>query len=1003
MSTTSPATIDEIYLAASELDDGAARATFLDQACAGHPDLRQRVERLLRAQPHAEYFLESVAAPGLVPAVNQPTDDKPLGTSIGPYKLREVLGEGGMGIVYAAEQEQPIHRKVALKVIKPGMDSREIIARLEVERQALALMDHPNIAKVIDAGTTDTGRPYFVMELVCGMPITEYCDQAKLNLRDRLKLFISICQAVQHAHQKGIIHRDLKPSNVMITLHDGVPVVKIIDFGVAKALNQKLTEQTLYTRNAQLIGTPLYMSPEQAELSGLDIDTRSDVYSLGVLLYELLTGQTPFDRETFSKLGYDELRRMIREDEPPRPSQRVSTLGSAKLSTIAERRGSDDRHLAMSLRGELDWIVMKALEKDRTRRYESPNAFATDVESYLNDQPVQACPLSTSYRVLKFARKNRAVLSVAAVVAAVLVAGIAVSSWQALRALRAQSNSDKQQALAKASEQHARANLRKAREAVDQMLLRVSQELASVPKMEPVRRELLADALDFYEAFLEENSGDPDIRFERSLVYLQQGEVQRMLGEINSAEQSFVEAIQILKDLLNGARSNPATRAALVHVYNALGALLDDDAGRVADSEAARQQALAISQKLADELPNQYRAALADQLNSMGCLLYRKGRLSEAESRHREALEIRWECPDAADGEPLSVSLFNLALVLNASGQVEEAKSLYRQELELARRIADANLHDPQKWARLSESQSNFGICLNTHGSRGEAEQLLRDCIAIRKGLASEFPNVPSYRYSLGVAHLNLGVILAESGRFPEAEQAYRTSLPIAEQLAAEFPNFPMYRELVGHAQHNLGDAALAVDRWDDAMSAFRQAQILFSVLVHQVPDKPDLCCSQSKAMVGFGLSLSEREKPSQADFLIRKGLAIAENLVANYPDASDYREALGYAYGAMGIVRYRLGDWAGAIQSFEKVLEKVSDTQDDGESLFFVAMAHWQIGDKEQARQSYDTAVKWVDKKEFKHPRLLRIEAEAERLMGLSEYRDEPADALSTRSTDTP
>jgi hypothetical protein len=314
-----------------------------------------------------------------------------------------------------AEQQEPVRRKVALKVLKPGMDSRQVVARFEAERQALALMDYPNIAKVLDAGQTETGRPYFVMDLVKGLPITDYCNQGQLTPRERLELFVHVCQAVQHAHQKGIIHRDVKPSNVLVTLHDGAPLVKVIDFGIAKALGQQLTDKTLFTGFAQMIGTPLYMSPEQAALSNVDVDTRSDIYSLGVLLYELLTGTTPFDKERLKEVGYDELRRIIREEEPPRPSTRISTMGQAATIVSAERK-SDPKRLSQLFRGELDWIVMKALEKDRNRRYETASAFAADVYRYLHDEPVLACPPSASYRLRKFARRNKTGLVVASLI-----------------------------------------------------------------------------------------------------------------------------------------------------------------------------------------------------------------------------------------------------------------------------------------------------------------------------------------------------------------------------------------------------------------------------------------------------------------------------------------------------------------------------------------------------------------------------------------------------------
>ncbi len=331
------------------------------------------------------------------------------GSRIGPYRLLQKIGEGGMGVVCMAEQEKPLHRKVALKIIKPGMDTAQVIARFEAERQALALMDHPNIAKVLDAGTTDTGRPYFVMDLVKGIPITRYCDEAKLSPSERLSLFIPVCQAIQHAHQKGIIHRDIKPSNVMVTLQDGQPVAKVIDFGVAKAIDERLTERTLFTQYGAIIGTPEYMSPEQAVLSGLDVDTRSDVYSLGVLLYELLTGTTPLRRETLREAAIDEILRRIREEEPQRPSTRLSDSKDALLSISAQRQ-TEPARLTKLVRGELDWIVMKSLEKDRTRRYETANGLARDIQHYLDGDAVEAGPPTTSYKLRRFARKHRAAL-----------------------------------------------------------------------------------------------------------------------------------------------------------------------------------------------------------------------------------------------------------------------------------------------------------------------------------------------------------------------------------------------------------------------------------------------------------------------------------------------------------------------------------------------------------------------------------------------------------------
>jgi tetratricopeptide (TPR) repeat protein/serine/threonine protein kinase len=402
--------LETIFAQAIEIEAPDAREAFLDKACENDAELRREVDQLVVDYFRAGQFLEKPAA-HIVASADEPISEGP-GSIIGPYRLMERIGEGGMGLVFVAEQDHPVRRKVALKVIKPGMDTRPVVARFEAERQALALMDHPNIAKVFDGGETASGRPYFVMELVKGVPITEYCDHNEAPISERLELFLKVCHAVQHAHQKGIIHRDIKPSNVMIMSQDGTPVVKVIDFGVAKAVGQQLTDKTIYTQFAQLVGTPLYMSPEQAGHSGLDVDTRTDIYALGVLLYELLTGTTPFDKDRLREADYDEIRRIIREEEPPKPSTRISTLGQA-ASTLSGQRKSDPKRLSQLLRGELDWIVMKALEKDRNRRYETASSFAADVQRFLHDEPVLACPPSVTYRLGKFLRRNRGRLAVA--------------------------------------------------------------------------------------------------------------------------------------------------------------------------------------------------------------------------------------------------------------------------------------------------------------------------------------------------------------------------------------------------------------------------------------------------------------------------------------------------------------------------------------------------------------------------------------------------------------
>lgn len=430
-----------IFLQAIDEEDPVDRLAYLESACGGDLRLRESVEALLVAHEQPAALLDhpivsDASHPAFHEIVSDDTIDH-LGMMIGPFRLMEQIGEGGFGLVFVAEQEQPVRRRVALKILKPGSASKEVLARFESERQAVAMMNHPNIAQIFDAGVTSDHRPYFVMELVRGLPITDFCDHQKMSVRERLHLMIDICFAVHHAHQKGIIHRDIKPSNVMVTLHDGKPVAKVIDFGVAKAIGNKLTDQTVYTRFLSMIGTPLYMSPEQAEMSGLDVDTRSDIFSLGVLLYELLAGTTPFDRSRMDSAGLDEIRRIIREEEPLRPSNRVTTQAKT-LSTVADQRGLGTHRLVSTLEGDLDWIVMKALEKDRTRRYDSAASLADDIHRYLNGEPIFARPPSALYQFQKFARRYRAVIITAGLVGCSLILGTAVSVWQMSKAIAAQ-------------------------------------------------------------------------------------------------------------------------------------------------------------------------------------------------------------------------------------------------------------------------------------------------------------------------------------------------------------------------------------------------------------------------------------------------------------------------------------------------------------------------------------------------------------------------------------
>jgi eukaryotic-like serine/threonine-protein kinase len=642
-----------VFDRALEISTQPERAAYLDQACADFPEIRKEVEDLLKAHSEAGSFLQFAAASLVTEHPSAPS--RLIGTQVGPYKLLQQIGEGGMGVVYMAQQERPVQRTVALKIIKPGMDSNQVVARFEAERQALAIMDHPNIAKVLDAGTTDSGRPYFVMELVKGISIIQYADEHRLTPHQRLELFIPVCQAVQHAHQKGIIHRDIKPSNVLVAHYDDRPVPKVIDFGVAKAIGQHLTERTMFTQLGQIVGTIEYMSPEQARLNQLDIDTRTDIYSLGVLLYELLTGETPFDRQRLRSAAFDEILRIIREEEPPKPSTRLSS--SQSLPSIAALRQLEPKRLTTLIAGDLDWIVMKALEKDRTRRYETANGFAMDVERYLADEPVLACPPSAAYRFRKFARRNRKPVAAAGLVLLTLLAGIAGTTWGLVQAERQRKLAEAKtqeavgerdaKGVALKAEQQARANETKARQQAFAALKSmtadvVEKKFTQATVLTEDDRAFLRGIIAQYDAFAAIQEDDPDSRALRAEGRWRVAKMHQTLGERKEAENDYDEALSIQKQLVADFRPRSEFRRDLAFTHNNRGTLMRET-GRLAEAENDYDQALDIQKQFVADFPSQPepRYVLAMILSNRGNVLRQTGRFSEAEKDYDQALDMQ--------------------------------------------------------------------------------------------------------------------------------------------------------------------------------------------------------------------------------------------------------------------------------------------------------------------------------------------------------------------------
>jgi serine/threonine protein kinase/tetratricopeptide (TPR) repeat protein len=774
-----------LFREARQRPKGPEREAYLDHACAGNEALRNRLAALLQADESPDPFLEPQVSGLLGQMTTRPAPDSKVeeaGARIGHYKLLEKIGEGGCGVVYMAEQEEPIRRRVAFKVIKLGMDTKQVIARFESERQALALMDHPNIAKVHDAGATDTGRPYFVMELVRGIKITEYCDQNNLSTEERLSLFVQVCHAIQHAHQKGIIHRDIKPSNILVTLHDGVPVPKVIDFGIAKATTgQRLTDKTLFTAFQQFIGTPAYMSPEQAEMSGLDIDTRSDIYALGVLLYELLTGQTPFEQKALVAAGLDEMRRIIREQEPVRPSTRLSTLADPERTTVAKRRGADPPQLIHLLRGDLDWIVMKAIEKDRTRRYETANGVADDILRHLSNEPVAARPPNRLYRLQKLVRRNKLVFVAAALIAAVLVAATGVSVWQAVRATRAETLAKQRLAESEAISKFLTEVFQSPDPERDGRTITVAETLGAAAKKletdlanQPARRASLQATLG--ETYWGLGLYGEAIAMQEKVrdYYLATfgPEHPDTLNAMEDLAGSYTHAGRHDEALKLREQVLPLSRKALgpehTVTVRAMASLADSyrDAGRYEEALKLQEQVLALRRKVLG--PEHHHTIFA--MRDLSDFYYNAGRRDESLKLKEEEVALRRKVSGLENTYTLW-DMGDLASLYDQAGRREEALKLREQVLALRRKVSGPE-HPETLWAMFALANS-----YDQAGRREEALKLREDLLVLRRKVFG-----PEHPDTLWAMH-HLAHSYDEAGRWDEARKLREEALALRRKV----------------------------------------------------------------------------------------------------------------------------------------------------------------------------------------------------------------------------
>lgn len=917
-------TESSLFAAAIELQP-EEQAAFLNRECAGNTALRARLDALLIAHNRRGHLLDRppLAADLEATVVHYSSQERPGVVIAGRYKLLEEIGQGGMGTVWVAEQTTPVQRKVAIKVIKAGMDSRQVLARFEAERQALAMMDHTNIAKVLDGGLTETGRPYFAMEYVKGVAITEYCDANQLNIAERLQLFVQVCSAVQHAHQKGIIHRDLKPSNILVAPYDDRPVPKVIDFGLAKAMYHPLTERTLHTAHETVLGTPLYISPEQAQLNNIDVDTRADIYSLGVLLYELLTGTTPLERKRFQEAAWDEVRRIIREEEPPCPSMRLSSTDT--LPSLAACRQSEPARLTREIRGDLDWIAMKALEKDRGRRYETANAFAADVQRYLGGEAVFAHPPSAGYRLKKLIRRHRGPVIAASLVLLSLVGGVIGTTWGLVRA-------DEQRRLAVQS-QYNEAQLREKAEK--------SEKLAQEQKQLAIQSQRNETRLR-----KEAEESEKQAQEQKQLAIQSQRNETRLRKEAEESEKQAQEqkrrAVEFRDITLDALRSTTGTDVEkLIGERQSLG-----------PNERAYLGAIVERwQKLASVEGNdeQARALRGEAHFRVGVLWQKLGRRNEARGEYESALQIQEKLASdfPASGDyrsSLATTQNNLGLLLSDLGERDEAAEILRTAISVQKKLTVDFPQVPNYRNELARSHNNLGNLLTGQDAMEEFGR----AVAIQEKLVTEYPTNAEYRTELAGARSNLGKLSTELGKWPEAESHYSKSVAIYEKLVADFPNEPRHRWQLAGTYLNLGNLLIATGKQMEAADELGKSVAVQEIVVQEFPAVPDYSRDLASSHNSLGALMYDVGKVSEAIDHFTQALEIQKKLVTNFP-LPEYRANLARSHNNLGRVLNEVNNRPEALEHYREALaiqkKLFADSPSEPAYRFELARSHNGFG----------------------------------------------------------